>query len=134
MLTKAHIARFVALAGEGYAWAGVRSCSRPASDVRKALRDDLAQRQGGLCPLCGNALRNPQFNHGVSRGPKVKGFLPGNVFAGCKACNDDCMAEYGERDDNGMVIDGGVIPIERYARPDLVPMEWTAFTVLRTRR
>src|SRR6478735_4068464 len=52
-ITNQDVARFVALAGDGFAWAGVRGSSRPASDVRKALRDDLWERQGRVCAACG---------------------------------------------------------------------------------
>jgi hypothetical protein len=134
MLTQAVIDNFVDLAGDDRMWEGVKGSHRPGSDVRRQLRDDLIERQGNTCPVCGWTLRFPQFNHVVSRGPAVKGFLPLNVFAGCATCNLDCALTYGEVDEDNNVIDGGVIPIERFARPELIPSEWTPFPVLRERR
>jgi hypothetical protein len=126
-------ARFIALAGPGYAWAGVRGCSRPAADVRKALRADLAERQGGICPQCGEALGSTyEYCHLVARGPLVKGFLPGNVFAGHAHCNASTKPLY---DDEGTLISGiEALRPSDLARPDLVPSEWTSFPVLRSRR
>jgi 5-methylcytosine-specific restriction endonuclease McrA len=124
-ITATDIQRFVDMAGDGFAWAGVKGTSRPASDVRTKLRDDLLNRQGGICPVCGDDVTHAEFNHVVARGPKVKGFVAGNVFAGCASCNTDCKNEYGDG------TDGGVIPLERFARPDVIPTEWTPFPVLR---
>lgn len=120
---------FVALAGPRFTWAGVRGCSRPAADVRKALRADLESRQGGICPVCGGPIRNAEFNHLVARGPEVKGFLPGNIFAGCSSCNAATKPLY---DNEGNLISGiEVLTPDMLARPDLVPSEWTPFPVLR---
>lgn len=131
MYTEAAMNAFVALAGERFTWAGVRGCSRPASDVRKALRDDLLARQGGICPVCGCEARNVEFNHLIARGPMVKGFVPGNVFAGCGACNASTKPLYDER---GNLISGvEVITPDMLVRPDLVPSEWTPFPILRKR-
>jgi hypothetical protein len=133
MYTMEQRARFIALAGPGYEWAGVKGCSRPASDVRKALRDDLAARQGGICPQCGDALRgNYEFCHLVARGPKVKGFVEGNIFAGHPACNASTKPLY---DNEGNLLPGGIEALEPsdLARPDLVPTEWTPFPILRAR-
>ena len=128
------IERFVALAGPTFSWDGVPGCSRPASDVRKALRADLLARQGGICPQCGTDLPDAvaEFCHIVARGPKVKGFLPGNVFAGHASCNASTKPLY---DDRGNLIHGVEVLTEAHmARLDLVPTEWTPFPVLRQMR
>lgn len=134
MLTDDMIATFVALAGEGFAWEGVRGCSRPASDVRTALRADLWERQGGICAACGKGDNGTplEFNHIVARGPKVKGFLPGNIFTGHATCNAATKPLYDER---GTLISGvEVLTIAGgfLVRPDVVPMEWTPFPILRS--
>lgn len=121
----------VDMAGEGFTWAGVRGCSRPASDVRRALRDDLLARQGGICCACGREAVNAEFNHIVARGPQVKGFVVGNIFAGCASCNAATKPLYDER---GNLISGiEVLTPDMLARPDLVPAEWTPFPILRQR-
>lgn len=132
-ITASDIARFDMLAGPDRMWDEVTGCHRPPSDVRRALRADIAERQGGVCPVCGNAIEFGQFNHVVSRGPKVKGFIPGVVFVGCAPCNLRCAYLYGEVTDDGRVVDGGVIPFDGLARPDVIPTEWTPFPILRTR-
>lgn len=142
MLTDSMVAGFVALAGPDFTWAGVRGCSRPASDVRKALRADLANRQGGICPVGGEPLPGwsanasndwlpgVEFNHIVARGPLVKGFIIGNIFAGCASHNAMTKPLY---NDNGELISGvEVITPDMLARPDLIPMEWTPFPILRS--
>lgn len=129
MLTDTDVATFVALAGPTFSW-DVKGSSRPASDVRTALRSDILARQGGICPQCGSEARNPEFCHIVARGPKVKGFLPGNIFVGCAACNASTKPLY---DDEGILISGvEVLTPAMLARPDLVVFEWTPFPVLRT--
>jgi hypothetical protein len=134
MLTDTDVTRFVTLAGPTFAWSGVPGCSRPASDVRKALRADLRERQGGICPQCGDDVAEnvAEFCHVVARGPKVKGFIPGNVFAGHSWCNASTKPLY---DDEGTLIRGiEVLTPDMFARPDLVPDEWTPFPVLRARK
>lgn len=131
-ITASDIDGFVALAGEGFAWEGVRGSSRPASDVRRKLRDDLWMRQGKVCPVCGNGDNGDalEFNHVVARGPKVKGFLPGNVFTGHGACNARTKPLYDER---GNLISGvEVLTLDYFTRADLIPTEWTPFPILRT--
>jgi hypothetical protein len=128
-ITATDIERFVDMAGDGFAWAGVKGTSRPASDVRTKLRDDLAHRQGGICPVCGGGIVNAEFNHVVARGPKVKGFTPGNVFAGCASCNASTKPLYDER---GNLISGvEILTLDHFKRADLIPTEWTPFPVLR---
>lgn len=132
MLTNEMVSAFVALAGDGFAWEGVRGSSRPASDVRTALRVDLLERQGGVCPVCGTtgtARGAWEFNHVVARGPLVKGFIRGNVFAGHSSCNSLTKPIYNE---NGALISGiEVLWVEHFARPDVIPTDWTPFPILR---
>jgi hypothetical protein len=130
--TMADAQRFATLAGPGFAWDGVKGSSRPASDVRSKLRDDLLNRQGGICPQCGKVPATVEFCHLVARGPKIKGFIAGNVFAGCASCNASTKPLY---DDNGTLIFGiEILTPDMLARPDLVPDEWTPFPVLRAMR
>ena len=130
-ITNDDVRGFVALAGTGFSWEGVRGSSRPASDVRTALREDLWARQGEVCPVCGEGDNGIalEFNHVVARGPKVKGFLPGNVFAGHSSCNARTKPIY---DNEGNLISGiEVLCVEHFKRADVIPVEWTPFPILR---
>ena len=136
-LTKERHAAIVDEAGPKFTYPGIVGGSRPPSTYRKELREDLIARQGGLCPVCGNELEFPQFNHVVSRGNAVKGGLGHyvhNLFAGCATCNLECAYMFGDVSEDGMVRDGGVIPFEHFARPDLIPSEWTPPPVLKAIR
>lgn len=122
---------FVALAGEGFLWADVSGTSRPPSNVRGSLRDDLWARQGGICAACGEGDNGIplEFNHVVSRGPKVKGFVRGNIFAGHSSCNARTKPLY---NDEGALISGVEVLDSQYLkRMDVVPTEWTPFPILR---
>lgn len=132
MLTPTMVDAFKALAGDDYMWTGVRGCHRPPATVRRALRLDLIARQGGICPQCGNALDDTaEFCHVVSRGPAVKGWIPGCIFAGHVACNASTKPIH---DNDGNVLSGvAVLTVDMFARPDLVPDEWTPFPILRNR-
>lgn len=120
MLTETMVDNFVALAGPDFAWDGVKGCSRPPSTYRKALRFDLIRRQSGICFACGDMLdESAEFCHIVSRGEKLRGWLPGNIAVGHAACNT--------RQKNR----GPVVRVADMVRPDVVPMEWTSPVVLR---
>ena len=127
MLTQSVIDGNVALAGPTFEWAGVSGTSRPASDVRTPLRLDLIARQDGICFACGAMLDGTaEFCHIVSRGPGGssggKGWKVGNIAVGHAACN---LAQK----ENGPVVN-----LSDMARPDVVPMEWTPFPILRRSR
>lgn len=131
-LTQADIERFAALAGPDFAWNGVKGTSRPAADVRTQLRLWLVKAQDGICPVCGDDMagRAVEFNHVVARGPMVKGFTSGNVFAGCASCNAATKPLY---DETGALISGiEILPLFHFARPDVIPNEWPAFPYLRS--
>ncbi len=130
-LTALSHAALVTLAGPDYTYPGVSGSSRPPASYRKALRADLLARQGGICPVCGDEAEAAQFNHVVSRGPGVLGFMPLNVFAGCAVCNLRCAVRFGTVDDEGRVLDGGIIPLSAFARPDLIPGEWAPVPMLK---
>lgn len=120
MITASDVDRFTAMAGPDFLWAGVRGSSRPASDVRTALREDLKARQGGLCFACGEALGDEgEFCHIVSRGPKRLGWMPGNIGIGHAVCNER------------QKLSGEIVPVSDMVRPDVVPTEWTPFPILR---
>jgi hypothetical protein len=141
MYTMADRARFIALAETGYVrgvhkdseryqW-GVRGTSRPGNDVRVVLRDrDLVERQGGICPQCGKPLGPVvEFCHLVARGPHVKGFIEGNIFAGHPTCNKETQPVYGA---DGRLESGteALMPSD-LARPDLIAETWTPKPILR---
>lgn len=117
-------------ASERFQWA-VRGGSRPGSDVRTLLRDrDLRERQGNVCPQCGKELGDViEFCHLVARGPNIKGFEEGNIFAGHPTCNKGTQPVY---DEEGNLTSGieALLP-SQLARPDLVPDAWTPFPVIR---
>jgi hypothetical protein len=141
MLTNAYVKSLVARAVnphavsdvERYDWAMERGSSRPpvgANGWRHGLKAFLVQHQGGICPQCGNALRGPvEFCHIVARGPKVKGFVEGNIFAGHPGCNASTKPSY---DETGALQEGReVLYVEDLERPDLVAMEWPCKSVLK---
>lgn len=134
MLTDDAIARFSDLAGSDFAWDCGFSTARPPGTYRTELRRWLIEAQGGICPRCGesgNARGAWEFNHVVSRGPGIKGFVDGNVFAGHSSCN---AATKPVHDADGNVVAGmAVIPLTMFARPDVVPMEWPTPVELRAR-
>ena len=140
------IARMLDLAGEGYTWEGVRSCGRPTSKARAAFRNWLADAQGYVCPQCGDAIgyeydadgsryadvvgalthlsavptESVNFAHIVPRGPKMRGWLPGNVFVAHARCNGFTLGST----DHAMTFD-------MFKRPDAVYTgEWPSMTAL----
>lgn len=133
-ITDIDVEGFVTLAGDGFMWAGVRGSSRPPSTVRRALRDDLWARQGEVCAVCGKGDNGDalEFNHVVSRGPGVKGFIRGNVFTGHGSCNARTKPLY---DENGTLISGVEVLTSAYLkRMDVIPTEWTPFPILKQHR
>lgn len=109
----------VAMAGSTYDWATTPG-HRPTSDVRQGLRMWLAAMQGDRCAACGDTLGEGwELSHVVSGGAARKGFVPGNIFAGCRACNE-IDAE-----------NGPVIAFNSILFANLIPTEWPATTVLR---
>lgn len=120
MFTQDMLDGFVALAGDDFAWAGVKGCHRPASDVRRALRADLIARQGGICFDCGEMLDDTaEFCHIVSRGPARKGWMPGNIGIGHSACNE-------RQKDRSPIVQ-----IADMTRPDVIVTDWLPFPILR---
>jgi hypothetical protein len=90
------------------------STSYNGGNPRLGLRTYLHAQQGGICVECGRpvALEVAETGHVVSRGSKVKGFMPGNLMVLHSACNT-------AQKDRGPVVDAGTL-----ARPDLVVMSW----------
>lgn len=131
MLDATFHATLVTLAGPDFTYPGVRGGSRPPATWRTGLRNWLVSAQGGICPVCAGPVRNAQFNHVVSRGPGVKGFIEGNVFAGCATCNLTCAYSYGSVNDDGMVTDGGIIPLEAFKALEVIPTEWPGTATLK---
>lgn len=126
MLTDALVSSLVSLAGPDFLYTGVRGCGRPSAkgmgkgSPRVGLRAYLWSAQGGLCVHCGEAvaLEDAHTAHVVSRGPEVRGFLPGNLMVTHGKCNAE------QRDEIGPVVKP-----EHLARPDLVVTEWPVRTV-----
>jgi hypothetical protein len=105
-------AALVTAAGPTFAWDGIPS-SRPSSDIRSGLFAFLADYAGGTCAFCGDSLGEGwQACHIVSGGKGRRGYLPGNLAAGCADCND------ADRDA------GEVVALATIMRPDLVPSAW----------
>lgn len=120
MITQDMISAFADMAGADFSWSGTRGGHRPTAKLREPMRADWLTRQGGICPVCGDPVVNGETNHVVSQGPSKRGYFPGNVFNGCASCNTRCEREY-----------GAIIPVIAFARPDVIPMEWTPKPVLR---
>jgi 5-methylcytosine-specific restriction endonuclease McrA len=120
MLTQTMIDNFAALAGEDYAWDNGVAGWKPAHAVKVALRTWLADFQGGLCVFCEAHLdENLELCHIVSRGPAIKGFIPGVVVAGCAPCNA------------AQKVRGPIVHILDIARPDLVALDWPSVPTLK---
>lgn len=118
MFTAELIMRLAHMAGVDYLWEGVKGY-RLSSDPRAGLRLWLATVQNDTCAFCGDALGvDWELCHIVSGGPNKKGWLPGNIAAGCNVCNDiDAKAH-------------AVIPFHTINRPELIPSEWPDITIL----
>lgn len=112
-------AALVSLAGDDFTWSG--SYARPASDIRSGLFAFLADYAGGLCAFCGDDLGEGwQACHIVSGGAGRRGYVPGNLAAGCADCND------ADRDQ------GAIVALSTIMRADLIPTAWPTNTELRT--
>lgn len=130
MLTQDFINALADMAGDDFSWP-VSGTSKPSGGVKPMLRDDLLARAGGICAVCGEsgtARGAWEINHVVSRGPAIKGFTIGNLFAGHSSCNALTKPIYV---DGALVSGVEVLPLSHFARPDVVPMEWTPFPILR---
>lgn len=116
---------------ERYDWALERGSSRPPTTWRHGLKAFLVAEQGGICPQCGDALgATVEFCHIVARGPKVKGFVEGNIFAGHAGCNASTKPSY---DEQGNLQEGTeVLTVSDLKRPDLVVMAWPGTAVLKS--
>ena len=120
--TVADMEGFAALAGEDLSWTMSKGGHRPtgAKGFRAALREDIAVRQGGICPECGEPLdETAEFCHLVARGKGLRGWFPRNIMVGHALCNE------------AQKIRGAVVHPDTLARPDLVPDEWTPFPILK---
>ena len=118
------IERNVSLAGPDYLWEGEDGKGRfvrPRADLRGAIRFYLWTVAGGACPRCGHGVtyEESQTCHIVSRGPKLRGFVSGNLYAGHPECNERDKAY------------GPVIPAYMFARPELVALTWPTGAALK---
>lgn len=132
MLTSQDIAEMVERAGEAFTWEGDKGGHRFTARVRQPMRLDIAQRQGGICPVCGTGMDmdnlpdDGEFNHVVAQGGTLngrkvrRGYHPRNLFIGHPACNTDCERRYGR-----------VIPVTGFKRPDVITEEFTPIPVLK---
>lgn len=119
MLTQTMINNFAAAAGEDFAWDNGIAGWKPAGPVKVALREWLVSFQGGVCVFCEAHDEALELCHIVSRGPKVKGFVAGNVAAGCTSCN----ARQKEA--------GPIVHLVDIARPDLIALDWPSVPTLK---
>lgn len=137
MLTDDRIAELATLAGDDFSWNGVSGCGRlPSSYMgvkgfRAIVREFLAAAQGYVCPQCGGDLQDGspvEFCHVVARGPEVKGWVEGNVFAGHAACNASTKPQH---DDTGRVVSGVAVLTSRHLqRMDVILTAWPSKAAL----
>jgi len=154
-LTMALSAYLRSVAGPEFTYPGVTGAGRPSNrhpsggSPRRGLKAWLLAAQGGLCPCCGEglALAEAEFSHVAARGPKVSGFIPGNVYAGCRAGNSRMAPEWtdGPAVEATMYVGGEAHTVslpgpkvlikgvdvqtpDHLGRPDLVPTEWPCQT------
>lgn len=104
----------VAGAGSDFNWANERrACARPQGGQSNLLAW-LTRAQDGVCAACGETLNDGtalEVCHLVSGGPKRRGYVAGNLYAGHKSCNDDDRELFGY-----------VVPVTSLARPDVVAL------------
>lgn len=100
MLTVEVHATMVRLAGPSFAWNNGVAGHRPTAAARVGLRYFLGQFSDFRCAACGKDVdfSEAETCHIVSRGKAKRGFLFGNLFYGCSACN---IAQK----DNGPVVE-----------------------------
>ena len=111
-------AALVAMAGASFDWNG--SHARPDTDVRSGLFAFLIDYSGGLCAFCGDdAGSDWQACHIVSGGKGRRGYVPGNLAAGCADCNDADREQ------------GAIVVLSTIMRADLIPTAWPTNTELR---
>lgn len=161
------IANLSTLAGPEYMWDGVKGSDRPSNKYpgkgalsglspRQGYKAWLIGEQGGVCPHCANrelpsmvaAPTLADVCHIVGSGPKRKGFLVLNNYAGHSACNTAAARSSFE----GEAI-GSPIAVARYVdsiygntetnehgyrltlglgdfrAPELIPTEWPVSTM-----
>lgn len=122
----AAIAHNVTLAGEGFAWEGVRGTSRPAGGTdMSGLRVWLWKAQEGLCAACGEAvaLTEGEVAHVVSNHgspSKGRGYVAGNVYMSHDTCNADDWDVF-----------GAIVPATSFVRGDLVALTYPSRQTMR---
>lgn len=106
MLTDTDIAHLVTLAGPDFMWADAKGSDRPSNKYpgkgalagyspRQGYKAWLIGAQNGVCPHCLNRYLPSMLDvptladvcHVVGSGPKRKGFVALNNYAGHSACN-----------------------------------------------
>lgn len=121
MITAQWIQTLATMAGIDFQWG--RKFSRPKSDVRTGLRHFLWNYADGKCVFCANpigTIEAMEMCHIVSAGDGRRGYLPGNIAAGCTRCNQ-----------THAFLELDVIPISEILLPESVPMEWPSTVELR---
>lgn len=119
MFTESTLNRLILLAGELFGWDSATPGYRLSSDPRAGLRVWIGNHQNGKCAFCGCALGiDWELCHIVSGGPGKRGWVAGNIAAGCNDCNDiDAKAH-------------AVIPFHTINHPELIPTEWPPTPIL----
>lgn len=132
MLLITTIAALVNLSGGEacrYSWRGVGGTSRFDVNRRHGARAFLYNYQDGRCADCGEHATEEslEFCHIVSRGldaltsDQGKGWTPGNLFLGHRACPTSYVRGVAERGNKAQQARGAVVLPEHITRPDLVP-------------
>ena len=116
------IAHLVTLAGTDLSW-DVPS-ARPTSreGYRAGLMTFLYTASQGICAFCGEDMAG-EWNvcHIVSGGRNRRGWIAGNVVAGCADCNQTDQTK-------GF----NIVPASSILRFDLIPQEWPSVPELKT--
>lgn len=166
-ITYDDIDQLVTLAGPSLMWDGVTGSDRPSNKYpgkgtlaglspRQGYKAWLIAEQGGVCPHCANRElpsmeRFPMLAdvcHVVGSGPKRKGFVVRNNYAGHSACNTaaarsslegeaigspiavaryvDSIYANTETNEHGYRL---ILGLGDFRRPELIPTEWPVTTM-----
>lgn len=121
MLTQTQYLTIALAAGPDFTWAG-GGTARPETEVRAGIMAHLIASARGVCAFCGMVNDGAwEVCHIASGGygNGRKGWMPGNLAAGCIDCND-------VDGDNGPLV-----AYETIVRPDLIVTEWPTRAELR---
>lgn len=134
------VAHFADLAGDDFLWKdarGVTMAQRQSAKFVRLMRDDMAERQGYVCPVCALGFTQADMdelrveaNHGTCQGANRGGWFVGNVWVGHKKCNADTAPTF---KDGELVGGKAILTADDLKAPEVVPMEWTPLPTLKRR-